>query len=97
MKNKHLTRILIQSFLVMITIFIILEFYTHEIIPYVVKWVITIVLIVANCTFSHWCGLRNGIDMSDRHNERMNGLREQSFNKIVDMVIEEKAKDKASE
>ena len=95
MKNKHLTRILIQSFLAMITIFIILEFYTLKIIPYVVKWVATIVLIVANCVFSHWCGLQNGIDMNDIHNTRMNELREQSFNKIVDMVAEEKAKDKA--
>lgn len=97
MKNKQIIRILIQSFLVMITIFIILEFYTLGIIPYAVKWVTTIVLIVANCVFSHWCGLRNGIDMNDRHNERMNGLREQSFNKIVDMVFEEKAKDKVAE
>lgn len=70
MENKHLTRTLIQSFLVMITIFIILEFYTLGIIPYVVKWVVTIVLIVANCAFSHWCGLRNGIDMNDRHHEK---------------------------
>lgn len=97
MKNKHLTRILIQSFLVMITIFIILEFYTLGIISYAVKWVTTIVLIVANCVFSHWCGLQNGIDMSDRHNERMNELREQSFNEIVDMVAEEKANDKAAQ
>ncbi len=97
MKNKQIIRILIQSFLVMITIFIILGFYTLGIIPYAVKWGTTIVLIAANCTFSHWCGLRNGIDMSDRHNERMNELREQSFNKIVDMVVEEKANDKAAE
>lgn len=74
-----------------------MEFYTLGIIPYAVKWVTTIVLIVANCTFSHWCGLRNGIDMSDRHNARINGLREQSFNEIVDMVVEEKAKDKVAE
>lgn len=97
MKNKQIIGILIQSFLVMITIFIILEFYTLGIIPYAVKWITTIVLIVANCVFSHWCGLRNGIDMSDRHNERMNELREQSFNEIVDMVAEEKANDKAAQ
>lgn len=96
-KNKQIIRSIIQSFLAMITIFIILEFYTLGIIPYAVKWVTTIVLIVANCVFSHWCGLRNGIDMNHRHNERMNELKKQSFGKIVDMVSEEKTKNKAAE
>ncbi len=97
MKNKQIIRSLIQTFLVMITTFIILEFYTLEIIPYAVKRVSTIVLMVANCAFSHWCGLRNGIEMSDRHNERMNELRKQNFDKIIDIVSKEKFGDKAGE
>lgn len=52
---------------------------------------------MANCVSSHWCGLRNGIDMNDRHHEKMNELKKQSFNKIVDMVFEEKTKDKVAE
>lgn len=97
MKNKQIIRAIIQAFLVMITIFIILEFYQYDPIPYMVKWATTISLIVANSIFSHWCGLRNGIEMSDRHNERMNGLNKQSFDKIVNVVVEEKTKDKAVE
>lgn len=97
MRNKQIIRAIIQTFLVMIAVFVILEFYQYNEIPYIVKWVSTIVLMVVNCAFSHWCGLRNGIEMSDRHNERMNELRKQSFDKIIDMVSEEKIGDKAAE
>ena len=79
----------------MITVFAILEFYQYDTIPYMVKWATTISLIVANSIFSHWCGLRNGVEMSDRHHERMNDLRSRSFDKIVDMVAEEKVNDKS--
>ena len=97
MRNKQIIRTLIQTFLVMIAVFVILEFYQYDEIPYIVKWVSTIVLMVANCAFSHWCGLRNGIEMSDRHNERMNELRKQNFDKIIDIVSKEKFGDKAGE
>lgn len=65
MKNKQIIRAIIQSFLSIITIFIILEFYQHDMIPYMVKWATTISLVVANCIFGHWCGLRNGVEMID--------------------------------
>lgn len=97
MEKKKIIRTIIQTFLVMVTTFIILEFYHHDAIPYMVKWITTIVLIVANCVFSHWCGLHNGIEMSDRHNEKMNELKKQCFDKIVDMVVDEKTNDKAAE
>lgn len=41
--------------------------------------------------------MKDGIEMGDRYNARTNELKKQSFNKIVDMVAEEKAKDKAAE
>lgn len=41
--------------------------------------------------------MKDGIDMSNRHSEKMNDLRNKSFDKIVDMVVEEKANDKAVE
>lgn len=97
MKNRQIIRAIVQAFLVMITIFVILEFYQYDQIPYMVKWATTISLIAANSIFSHWCGLRNGIEMSDRHHERMNDLRKQSFDKIVDMVVEEKTRNKSVE
>lgn len=90
MKNKQIARIIIQTVLVMVTVFVILEFYQFDTIPYMVKWVSTISLIVLNCVYNHWCGMRNGIETDERHENRMRELREQSFDNIVDMVVEEK-------
>lgn len=97
MKNKQIARIVFQTLLVMISISIILEFYQYDTVPYIIRWVTTIVLMVANCVFNHWCGLKNGIEMSDRHNKRMNELRNQSFDKIVNMAVKEKTENKSME
>lgn len=87
---------IIQFCLVGISTATILEFYQHDI-SFSIKMITTIGLIVLNCVYSYRIGIKDGIEMSDRHNERMNELKKQSFDKIVDMVIEEKAKDKAVE
>lgn len=41
--------------------------------------------------------MKDGIEMNDRNNKNTNGLRKQSFDKIVDMVVEKKTNDKAVE
>lgn len=87
-------RKIIQFCLVGISTAIILEFYQHDI-SFLVKWVVTIGLLVLNCVYSYHMGMKDGIEMSDRHNKKMNELRKRSFDKIVDMVVEEKARDKA--
>lgn len=89
-------RKIIQFCLVGISTATILEFYQLNI-SYIAKMVITVLLIVINCVYSYHIGMKDGVEMSDRHNARMNELKEQSFNKIVDMVVEEKANDKAAE
>lgn len=82
MKNKQITRITIQSLLAMFTTFIILEFYQYEEVPYMVKWISTIVLIVLNCVYNHWCGLKNRIKMSKEQNDCMTELRKENYNKV---------------
>lgn len=82
MKNKQITRIIIQSLFVMLTTFIILEFYQYEEVPYMVKWISTIVLIVLNCTYNYWCGLKNGIKMSKEQDNCMAELRKENYNKV---------------
>lgn len=69
----------------------ILEFYRFDF-SLLIKIFATVLLIVINCAYSYHIGMKDGIDMSDRHKERMNDLRKQSFDKIVDMVVEEKRK-----
>ena len=94
--TKMNKRKIIQFFLVGISTATILEFYQHDI-SFAIKAITTIGLIVLNCVYSYHIGMKDGIEMNDRHNARMNELREQSFDKIVDMVVEEKANDKAVE
>lgn len=89
-------RKIIQFCLVGISIATILEFYRFNI-PHLAKVIITVLLIVINNVYSYHIGIKDGIEISDSHNARMNELKEQSFNKIVDMVVEEKANDKAAE
>lgn len=87
--NKQTTRNISQGVLTMFATFVILEFYQYDI-SYTIKWVTTIILIVLNAAYSHWCGLKNGIEMNEEHNKRMEELRKESYNKIVDMVVKEK-------
>lgn len=89
-------RKIIQFCLVGISTATILEFYRFDFSP-LIKTFSTVFLITINCAYSYHIGMKDGIEMSDRHNERMNDLRSQSFDKIVDMVVEEKTKDKAAE
>lgn len=89
-------RKIIQFCLVGISTATILEFYQFNI-PHIAKVIITVLLIVVNNVYSYHIGMKDGVEMSDRHNVRMNELKEQSFNKIVDMVVEEKTNDKAAE
>lgn len=94
MKNKEIIRKSIQFLLVTVSIFIILEFYQHDNFSFLLKTIITIILIIANCTYNHWCGLRNGIEMENEHNKHIQELREESYNKIIGMVVEEKKADR---
>ena len=94
--TKMNKRKIIQFFLVGISTAAILEFYQHDI-SFAIKAITTIGLIVLNFVYSYHIGMKDGIEMSGRHNEKMNELRKRSFNKIVDMVAEEKEKDKAVE
>lgn len=96
MEKKQVIRTIAQTLLVMVAIFIILEFYQYDTIPYIVKWIVTLVLIVINCTFGHWCGLQNGLEIGNRH-KIMNELSKQNFEKIVNMDVKEKENDKAAE
>lgn len=89
-------RKIIQFCLVGISTAAILEFYQLNI-SYIAKAIITVLMIVVSNLYSHHIGMKDGIEMNDRHNARMNELKEQSFNKIVDMVAEEKTVDKAAE
>ena len=91
--NKHK---IIQFFLVGISTATILEFYRFDF-SLLTKTFATVFLITINCAYSYYIGMKDGIEINNSHNERMNELREQSFNKIVDMVVEEKAKDKVAE
>lgn len=87
---------IIQFCLIAISVFTILEFYQHDI-PLGAKAITTIFLVVIDCVYNYRIGMKDGIKISNRHNERMKELREESFNKIVDMVVEEKTNDKAME
>lgn len=87
-------RKIIQFCLTGISTAIILEFYRHDI-SFIIKTIFTVLLIVINCVYNYHIGTKDGIEMSDSHNERMNELREQSFNKIIDIVVDEKASDKS--
>lgn len=89
-------RKIIQFCLVGISTATILEFYRFDF-SLLIKTFTTVFLITVNCAYSYHIGMKDGIEINNSHNERMNELREQSFNKIVDMVVEEKAKDKAAE
>lgn len=94
--TKMNKRKIIQFFLVGISTATILEFHQHDI-SFAIKAITTIGLIVLNCVYSYHVGMKDGIEMSDRHNEKMNELRKRSFDKIVDMVVYEKTNDKAAE
>lgn len=85
-----------QSCLSGISIAIILDLFQRDF-SLSLKAIITISLLVANCVYNYRMGIKDGMEISNSHNERMNDLRSQSFDKIVDMVVEEKAKDKAVE
>lgn len=62
-------RKIIQFFMVGISTATILEFYQHDI-SFVIKMITTIWLIVLNCVYSYRIGIKDGIEMSDRHNEK---------------------------
>lgn len=94
--TKMNKRKIIQFFLFGISTVAILEFYRFDFSLFI-KAFVTAVLISVNCVYSYHIGMKDGIEMIDKHNERMNELREQSFDKIVDMVSEEKLGDKAEE
>lgn len=94
--TKMNKRKIIQFFLVGISTATILEFYRFDF-SLLIKTFATVFLITINCAYSYHIGMKDGIEINNSHNERMNELREQSFNKIVDMVVEEKAKDKVAE
>ena len=97
MKGQEMNkRKIIQFCLVGISTAIILEFYQHDV-SFLVKWVATIGLMVLNCSYSYHVGMKDGIEASDRHSKRIVKLREGSFDKIVDVVFEEKVRDKAAE
>ena len=85
-----------QFCLVGISTATILEFYRFDFSP-LIKTFSTVFLITINCAYSYHIGMKDGIEINDRHSARINGLREQSFNEIVDIVAEEKAKDKTVE
>ncbi len=87
---------IIQFCLAGISTATIFEFYRLDF-SLLIKTFATVFLITINCAHSYHIGTKDGIEINDRHNTKMNELREQSFNKIVDMVAEEKAKDKAAE
>lgn len=89
-------RKVIQFFLVGISTATILEFYRLDF-SLLIKTFVTVLLMVINCVYSYHIGMKDGIEINDGHNTKMNELREQSFNEIVDMVAEEKANDKAAE
>lgn len=89
-------RKIIQFFLVGISIATILEFYRFDF-SLLIKTFATVFLITINCVYSYHIGMKDGIEMGDRYNARTNELKKQSFNKIVDMVAEEKTKDKVAE
>lgn len=97
MKNKHIIRTIIQTLLTTITTFTIFMFYQYDTPSFLIKKIVTIALIVANCVYNHWYGLRSGIEMNEEYEDRMRELREESFNKIVDMIVEEKMNDRAVE
>ena len=92
--TKMNKRKIIQFFLVGISTATILEFYRFDFSP-LIKTFSTVFLTAINCVYSYHIGMKDGIEMNDRRNENMNGLRTQSFDKIVDMVAEEKANDKS--
>lgn len=94
--TKMNKRKIIHFFLVGISTATILEFYRFDF-SLLIKTFATVLLITINCAYSYHIGMKDGIEMGDRYNVRTNELREQSFNKIVDMVAEEKANDKAAE
>ncbi len=85
----------INFLLISISTFIILEFYQHDSFPVFPKAIITIALLVINCTYNYRNGLKDSVEMEEEHGKRMEKLREESFNKIVDMVVKEKMNDKA--
>lgn len=95
MKNNHTRMKIINFFLISVSTFIILEFYQHDTFTIFSKAIITIALIVINCTYNYRNGLKDGVEMGEEHGKHMEKLREESFNKIVDMVAKEKINDKA--
>lgn len=89
-------RKIIQFCLVGISTATILEFYRFDF-SLSIKTFVTVFLITVNCSYSYHVGTKDGVEMGDKYGERMNELRERSFNNIVDMVVEEKVNDKDPE
>lgn len=89
-------RKIMQSCLSSISIAIILDLFQRDF-SLSLKSIIAIPLLVVNFVYNYCMGIKDGKEISKSHNERMNELRKQSFDKIVDMVVEEKEKDKAAE
>ena len=80
-----------QSCLSGISIAIILDLFQRDF-SLSLKAIITIFLLVVNCVYNYCMGIKDGKEISKSHNERMNELRKQSFDKIIDMVFKEKGK-----
>ena len=74
-----------------ISIAIILDLFQRDF-SLSLKAIITIFLLVVNCVYNYCMGIKDGKEISKSHNERMNELRKQSFDKIIDMVFKEKGK-----
>lgn len=97
MKNKEIVRKIIQACLVCILTVVVLLFYQYDTPSFLVKEIVTIVLIVVNCVYSYDIGLKDGAENYKKISETMKEHYDERLNKAIDMIVEERKKNRAVE
>lgn len=95
MKNKKIITKIIQFLVFSTTVFIILKFCQCGTISYNAKSYATIALLTANAVCSYVFGMIEGMEIGDAYKRCEENLKAEAFNKIVDMIVEEKKNDRA--
>lgn len=97
MKNEAILRKIIQAILVFCLIFTVMEFYQHDYVPFLIKEFVTVALVVVNCVYSYRIGLKDGTEDYREISEMIRKDYNKRLNKAVDMIIEERKKNRVEE
>lgn len=83
MSKKMIIRYAIQIILCGLSIFTILKFYDYNGIDILLKKVIAITLITANCIYNHSIGLKAGIEISKKSEKQTEKYYKEKLDKVV--------------